>query len=112
MMDYCGLGHIAFVGGSLVDTDARTFWNLLLQPAGSARPSQFNFASICRQLEKADALLTVKDAADLMDQLRLLLADPERRRRMGDAGKQLTLANRTALPKVESRVAALLGLAG
>ncbi|MEE3012231.1 MAG: lipid IV(A) 3-deoxy-D-manno-octulosonic acid transferase [Pseudomonadota bacterium] len=113
MMDYYGLGHIAFVGGSLVDTGCQN----VLEPAACSLPvlvgpSQFNFASICRQLEKADALLTVKDAADLMDQLRLLLADPERRRRMGDAGKQLTQANRTALPKVESKVAALLGLAG
>ena len=113
MMDYYGLGHIAFVGGSLVDTGCQN----VLEPAACSLPilvgpSQFNFASICRQLEKADALLTVKDATDLMDQLRSLLADPERRRRMGDAGKQLTLANRTALPKVESKVAALLGLAG
>ena len=47
-----------------------------------------------------------------LEQLRLLLADPERRTRMGDAGKQLTLANRPALPQVEGKVAALLGLAG
>ena len=75
-------------------------------------PSQFNFASICVQLEAAVALLTVKDTADLTDQLRLLLADPERGKRMGDAGKQLILANRTALPQVEDKIAALLELAG
>ena len=56
--------------------------------------------------------MTVKDAVDLTDQLRLLLADPERRKRMGDAGKQLIRSNRTALPQVEARIAALLGLAG
>ena len=88
MMDYYGLGHIAFVGGSLVDTGCQN----VLEPAACSLPvlvgpSQFNFASICRQLETAEALMTVKDAADLTDQLRLLLADPERRKRMGDAGK-------------------------
>lgn len=113
MMDYYGLGHIAFVGGSLVDTGCQN----VLEPAACSLPvlvgpSQFNFASICRQLETAEALLTVKDAADLTQQLRLLLADPERRKRMGDAGKQLIRSNRTALPQVEARVAALLGLAG
>ena len=84
MMDYYGLGHIAFVGGSLVDTGCQN----VLEPAACSLPvlvgpSQFNFASICRQLETAEALMTVKDAADLTDQLRLLLADPERRKRMG-----------------------------
>ena len=107
------MGHIAFVGGSLVDTGCQN----VLEPAACSLPvlvgpSQFNFASICRQLETAEALMTVKDAADLTDQLRLLLADPERRKRMGDAGKQLIRSNRTALPQVEARIAALLGLAG
>ena len=113
IMNYYALGHIAFVGGSLVDTGCHN----VLEPSACALPvlvgpSQFNFATICSQLEAAEALLTVNDAAELTNQLHLLLADPDRRKRMGEAGKELVLANRTALPSVEATVEELLGLAG
>ncbi|MBG10295.1 MAG: 3-deoxy-D-manno-octulosonic acid transferase [Gammaproteobacteria bacterium] len=113
MMDYYRLSHIAFVGGSLVNTGCQN----VLEPSACSLPvlvgpSQFNFASICRQLEAAEALLTVNNAAELTVQLRLLLDDSGRRKRMGEAGKELILANRTALPRVEAKIEELLGLAG
>jgi 3-deoxy-D-manno-octulosonic-acid transferase len=109
MMAYYSLGDIAFVGGSLVDTGCQN----VLEPAAWALPvlvgpSQFNFAKICSQMESANALRTVQDAAELTTQLRQLLDEPAKREAMGQSGAALVKANRSALPKLLEQIDCLL----
>lgn len=99
MSDYYGIADIAFVGGSLVNTGCQN----VLEPAAMAipiitGPSQYNFATICKQLEAVAALKTVQDEAELAEYLLLLLADRNARREMGLRGKELVAANQNALP--------------
>ncbi len=101
LMAYYGLSDIAFVGGSLVDTGCQN----VLEPAALGvpvivGPSQFNFATICAQLEEAGALQTVVDSAALAQAISSLLSSPEQRKAMGEAGRNLVAANQQALPQL------------
>jgi 3-deoxy-D-manno-octulosonic-acid transferase len=101
MMAYYSLAKIAFVGGSLVDTGCQN----VLEPAAIGLPviigpSQFNFASICDQLEKAGGLQTVKDQEGLARAWLDLLEDPTAAKDMGRRGAQLVSENQLALPKL------------
>ncbi|MCG8414824.1 MAG: lipid IV(A) 3-deoxy-D-manno-octulosonic acid transferase [Pseudomonadales bacterium] len=109
LLRYYKLADIAFVGGSLVDTGCQN----VLEPAAVGLPilvgpSQFNFATICEQLEAAGALTTVQDANGLAEQLQQLLNDPEKRLAMGTAGSRLVNDNRQALPQLSKIVDDLL----
>jgi 3-deoxy-D-manno-octulosonic-acid transferase len=109
MLRYTRLATIAFVGGSLVNTGCQN----VLEPAALGvpvitGPSQFNFATICRQLESAGALLTVQNADELAAAVIALLKDESRRQGMGQAGQTLVQANRNALPALMSLIAELL----
>jgi 3-deoxy-D-manno-octulosonic-acid transferase len=106
MMAYFSLAKIAFVGGSLVDTGCQN----VLEPAAIGLPvivgpSQFNFASICDQLEKAGGLRTVKDEMELAMTWLELLADPQAANGMGQRGAQLVSENQLALPKLMEIIA-------
>jgi 3-deoxy-D-manno-octulosonic-acid transferase len=106
LMTYYSLAKIAFVGGSLVDTGCQN----VLEPAAISLPvivgpSQFNFAAICDQLEKAGALLTVKDEFGLARALLDLLEDPQRAKDIGHRGAQLVSENQLALPKLMEIIA-------
>lgn len=99
---YYSLADIAFVGGSLVNTGCHN----VLEPAALGipvlvGPSQYNFELICRQLQQAGALNTVRDANDLGQQLLQLLSNPERCRVMGAAGKNLVESNKGSLEKLK-----------
>jgi 3-deoxy-D-manno-octulosonic-acid transferase len=101
MMAYYSLAKIAFVGGSLVDTGCQN----VLEPAAIGLPvivgpSQFNFASICDQLEKAGGLQTVKDEEGLAKAWLDLLEDPQAAKGMGRKGAQLVSENQLALPRL------------
>jgi len=99
MLDYYGVATIAFVGGSLVDTGCQN----VLEPAALGipiivGPSQYNFATICKLLERSGALHTVQNEIELAHFIISLLADEQKRLTMGKNGKQLVLANQNALP--------------
>ncbi|PCJ25441.1 MAG: 3-deoxy-D-manno-octulosonic acid transferase [SAR86 cluster bacterium] len=99
MLHYYGLATIAFVGGSLVNTGCQN----VIEPAALGipivvGPSQFNFATICKQLEMAGALKTVNDEAELGAYLEHLLADNVKQHEMGEKGRQLVQENQNALP--------------
>ncbi len=109
MLQYYRLATIAFVGGSLVDTGCQN----VLEPAALGipivvGPSQFNFATICAQLEQAGALHTVADENQLAQFVTDLLGDADQRQRMGHSGKSLVRANQNALPALMSRIESLL----
>ena len=109
MMSYYRLASIAFVGGSLVNKGCQN----VLEPAAFGipvvtGPSQFNFATICRQLEAEAALRTVADEKELADFLIDLIPDWARQAEMGRRGKALVEDNQDSLPALLSLLEPLL----
>jgi 3-deoxy-D-manno-octulosonic-acid transferase len=109
MLDYYSIATIAFVGGSLVDTGCQN----VLEPAALGipilvGPSQYNFATICKQLEQAGALRTVQDELELAESLTALIADEQARQEMGERGQQLVRENQNALPALMKLVVPLI----
>lgn len=99
MGNYYDCASIAFVGGSLVDTGCQN----VLEPAARGipvlvGPSQFNFAAICEQLERAGALRTVIDEQALASACIELVNDSAKSKAMGAAGQSLVTDNQQALP--------------
>lgn len=100
MLSYFSVSDIAFVGGSLVPTGCHN----VLEPAALGLPvivgpSQFNFQTICEQLEEAGALQSVADEQALANAVLLLFEDADLRQRMGDAGRAVIQENRGALQR-------------
>jgi len=100
MLAYYGISDVAFVGGSLVNTGCQN----VLEPAALglpvlAGPSQFNFQTICEQLEDGGALKTVRDEQDLARAVSNLLLDKELYAQMSAAGPRIVEENRGALER-------------
>lgn len=100
MLNYFSVSDVAFVGGSLVPTGCHN----VLEPAALGLPvlvgpSQFNFQTICEQLEEAGALQSVVDEQALADAVLVLFEDAAMRQRMGDAGRAVIQENRGALQR-------------
>jgi 3-deoxy-D-manno-octulosonic-acid transferase len=100
MLSYFSISDIAFVGGSLVPTGCHN----VLEPAALGLPvivgpSQFNFQTICEQLEEAGALQTVADADALSRAIVALWGDVALRQKMGAAGQRIIQENRGALAR-------------
>lgn len=100
MLTYYSVSDLAFVGGSLVDTGCQN----VLEPAALGLPvfvgpSQFNFQTICEQLEEAGALQTVADERALAEAVIDAFSDTAKRTAMGKAGQQLIRENRGALER-------------
>ena len=109
MMAYFASADIAFVGGSLVDTGCHN----VLEPAAagvpvSIGPSRFNFAEPCELLEDTGALRSAGDGEALGELWSELLANPELRERMGEAGKAVIAANQQALELTLAEIRPLL----
>lgn len=100
MLSYFSISDVAFVGGSLVPTGCHN----VLEPAALGLPvivgpSQFNFQTICEQLEEAGALKSVADEQALARTILQLFEDAQLRQRMGDAGRAVIHENRGALQR-------------
>jgi len=107
MLAYFSVSDIAFVGGSLVNTGCHN----VLEPAALGLPvltgpSQYNFQTICEQMESVGALATVMDENTLAEAVARVLADPDLRSRMGAAGQRLVADNRGALQRTYDLVVA------
>jgi 3-deoxy-D-manno-octulosonic-acid transferase len=92
---------VAFVGGSLVPIGGHN----LLEPAALGLPvltgpSHRNSAEIAQLLLARGAVMQVNGAAELAVALRLLLADPVERRRIGGIGQQIVAANRGGVERL------------
>jgi 3-deoxy-D-manno-octulosonic-acid transferase len=92
---------VAFVGGSLVAVGGHN----LLEPAALGLPvltgpHYFNSREIALLLLKQGAALQVADAQELAAVLQRLLDDPEERRRIGAAGKQIVESNRGSVARL------------
>lgn len=88
---------VAVIGGSLVNHGGH---NVLEASAWGVPvvtgPHMFNFADISDLLVEAGAMTRLTDPAELGDYLTELLASPQRRREMGEAGQQVVADNRGA----------------
>lgn len=109
LLVYLGLAQIAFVGGSLVNTGCQN----VLEPAALGLPvitgpSQFNFQTICEQLEERGALQTVPDEKKLATCVLDLLCNAEKREQMGAAGRQAIIDNQGALGRIYQLAVAFL----
>lgn len=109
LLVYLGLAQLAFVGGSLVQTGCQN----VLEPAALGLPvitgpSQYNFQTICEQLEERGALRTVADEHKLALAVLSLFDDDEQRKRMGAAGRQAIIDNQGALGRIYELAVAFL----
>jgi 3-deoxy-D-manno-octulosonic-acid transferase len=91
------LADLVFVGGSLVPHGGQN----MLEPAAQGRavvlgPHVDNFKNESALLEQAGASLTVSDEPELASVFQSLLADPQRRARMGAAGLEAVVAQKGA----------------
>jgi 3-deoxy-D-manno-octulosonic-acid transferase len=98
LADFFAVADIAFVGGSLIDAGGHN----ILEPARYHKPVLFgpnmsNFQSVAEQMKQNGAAIEVGDANDLAQALVSLLADTNRRRRMGEMASQVVEANNQAL---------------
>ncbi|MDP6969398.1 MAG: 3-deoxy-D-manno-octulosonic acid transferase [Gammaproteobacteria bacterium] len=90
------LADVVFVGGSLVTKGGHN----PLEPAALGKPvlmgpHTFNFATVCELLQKVGNL-HLTSASQLLEQIPQLLANPELRLSMGQAGAELVAQRRGA----------------
>ena len=100
---------VVFVGGSLVEAGGHN----ILEPALHGRPVVTgphlqNFREIADTFLAERALVIVRSEAELADALSALVADPDERRRMGEAGRMIVEANRGARERTLEAIAAVL----
>jgi 3-deoxy-D-manno-octulosonic-acid transferase len=108
-----GLAEIAFVGGSL---DGKRGGQNMIEPAayGAAvlfGPHVWNFRDTATRLVESGAAVQVADGEELGREVRSLLADGERRRRLGEAARQFVLAQQGATARTMTAIDALLNTA-
>jgi 3-deoxy-D-manno-octulosonic-acid transferase len=97
---FYAVSDIAFVGGSFIPKGGHN----LLEPAALGLPvlsgeSLFNFAEIEKILDNATALIKVKNADDLSEQINDLLNNSAKREIIGKAGKEAIEKNKGATDK-------------
>jgi 3-deoxy-D-manno-octulosonic-acid transferase len=112
LLAWFATADVAFVGGSLQPIGGHN----LLEPAALGVPAvvgphNFNFVDIHARLGKAGAVQTVADAEALAPALIALLADPDERRRRGEAGRASLAGERGALARTLALVDSALGQA-
>jgi 3-deoxy-D-manno-octulosonic-acid transferase len=102
---YYAACDVAFVGGSLQPLGGQN----LIEAASVGRPvlvgpHTFNFEEATQLAIEAGAALRVSDAADLMTNALMLLADAPTRTRMGEAGLAFAARHRGAAARVAGLV--------
>lgn len=107
LMAFYACAQVAFVGGSLQPIGGHN----LLEPAavGTAMvtgPHLHNFVEISKRLREAGALVVADDAQGLAQALGELLADPQARGRVSQAGRALVEQGRGALARTLRMIAA------
>ncbi len=100
---------VAFVGGSLVPVGGHN----LLEPVALSRPiltgpHNFNSEEIARLFVEVGAAHIVHDAAELGEQVTLLLREPAERERRGSTGRRALDENRGALRRLLDLIDPLL----
>lgn len=98
LVDFFAAADVTFVGGSLV----RVGGHNILEPARLGKPVLFgphmeNFHSLANDMVRQGAALEVTGAQDLADAVSDLLADPQKRQRMGRRAAEIAAGNYQAL---------------
>lgn len=98
---FFGACDIAFVGGSLVPVGGHN----LIEPAAwgvpvLSGPHLFNFSEASSLLKTADALEVCANAGEVSGAVVKMLENPDRRQRMGAAGRKVAEANRGAMDQL------------
>jgi 3-deoxy-D-manno-octulosonic-acid transferase len=97
MFAWYAAADLAFIGGSLKDYGSQ---NLIEACAAGTPlligPSTFNFAEAASAALACGAACAVRNADDLVQHVTALLANPERRQRMGKAGLAFATRHRGA----------------
>ena len=109
LLDFYAAADVAFVGGSLVPIGGHN----LLEPAALGLPiltgpNNSNSEAAARQLTASGAAEIVQGAHDLGEKVTQLFAEPDRRERMGAAGRAFVEANKGALAKLLNLVVPLI----
>ncbi len=104
-----GAGTVSFVGGSLVPSGGQN----ILEPAVYGVPVVFgphmeNFPEISTVIRQRGGGLQVRGPEELIQVLGDLFRDPEKRRRIGEAGMRIIRENQGALEKTLNLVAEFL----
>jgi 3-deoxy-D-manno-octulosonic-acid transferase len=111
MAFYYGVCDLAIIGGSFAPLGGQ---NLIEALAAAVPvivgPHMFNFAEVTRLALEAGAAVQSADASTALDEAARLLGDPERMKRMSEAGKALCAAHRGATEKHLAACRRLLGL--
>lgn len=97
---FYAVADVAFVGGSLVEKGGQN----PLEPAALGLPvvvgpHTFNFAVITEQLKKSNAEIQVENMQQLTVQVAELLSDAQKRKQMGERGREFVKQNRGALAR-------------
>jgi 3-deoxy-D-manno-octulosonic-acid transferase len=105
LMAFYAAADVAFVGGSLQPVGGHN----LLEPAALGVPAvvgphTFNFEEITARLRGVGAVVSIDSADALAPALAALLADPEERRRRGEAGRASLAGERGALARTMALV--------
>ena len=104
------LADIGYTGGSL---DGHRGGQSMIEPAGYGVPTLFgphvwNFRDAANRLIEAGGAIKVADAAELEAKMRELLADPARRREMGERARALVQAQQGATERTLDAIDSLL----
>ena len=101
MFAYYAACDVAFVGGSLLPLGGQN----LLEACAMGKPvligpHTFNFADASELAVQAGAAERVQDAAALGPALKILFADEQKRKKMGEAGRAFCAAHQGATQKI------------
>lgn len=100
LMDFYAASDMAFVGGSLAHIGGHN----VLEPAAVGKPvlvgpHTYNFAEITQMLLQCGGARRVADGNQLWSHVEALATDPELRRAMGRAARELVLRERGAVDR-------------
>jgi 3-deoxy-D-manno-octulosonic-acid transferase len=94
MLKFYAAADVVFVGGSLSDIGGHNILEAcLLKKPVLFGPHMHNFKEISRLVTEVRGGIGVTDGKDLLSALRRLIANPEMRRTMGEAGYELLQRN-------------------
>ena len=96
---FYALADVVFVGRSLVDLGAKQNGSDMIEPAALGKPvivGRFtqNFLEPMNAFRAAKAIIEVSDITDLGASIERLLNDPDERRQLGDAARQVVETQR------------------
>jgi len=98
LQNFYALGDVAFIGGSLVDAGGHN----LLEPARWRKPVLFgpfmdNFRLLADEMKQSGGGLEVQSGEELIREIGQLLADPQKRRTVGDKAYQVAAEDPSVL---------------